>query len=76
MITLATFQFELLAPANGYDIAPAMSPTDIRGLCRLRNPAAFDTWTAGARTVARKLTESTLETGPLRDEILRLAGPE
>ena len=47
-----------------------------------RNPvmqeveAAFDAWTVATRTVARKLTESTLETGPLRDEILRLAGSE
>jgi hypothetical protein len=37
--------------------------------------APFDSWTAGAESVARALTESTLETEPLRERIRELARP-
>jgi hypothetical protein len=76
MISLAPSQFELWAQANGYDAAPAVSPTDIRKYADRNTQAAFDAWIAGARSVARKLTEPTHETETLRDGILRLAGSE
>ena len=68
--------FEVWAKREGYDIAPAVSPTAIRKYADRDAQAAFDAWNAGAAGVARILTESTLETEALREKLLAFAVPE
>jgi hypothetical protein len=66
---LISSPFDEWAPRHGYDIAPAVSPTDIRKYADRDTQAAFDAWNAGAVSVARIVTESTLETDALRERI-------
>ena len=47
------------APARGYCLAPAVLPTPDRVYADLQTQAAFEAWTAGAASVAPRLTEST-----------------
>jgi hypothetical protein len=75
-LKLVPSPFEEWASTHGYDTAPAVSPSDIRQYADPYTQAAFDAWNAGAASVARKLTESTLETDPLRELIRELAGLE
>lgn len=49
-------------------------PTDIRIYADVRTQNAFDAWQAGASSVARMLTESTVNTPALREKIRELAG--
>ena len=60
MIALAPSPFEILASANGYDIAPTVLPAAERVYADRNPQAAFDVWQAGAAHVARMMTESTL----------------
>jgi hypothetical protein len=62
--------------ANGYDIFPAVVPTANRTYADRQTQAAFDAWNAGVQSLARMLTESTLETQALREHIRKLAGME
>jgi hypothetical protein len=59
-----------------YDIRPAVLPASNRVYADRTTQAEFDAWTAAARGVARMFTESTGETGALREQILRLTRPE
>jgi hypothetical protein len=75
MIHLAPSPFELWAKERGYDITPAVLP-DSRVYADSRTQELYEAWRDGASTVARMLTESTLETPALRDKIRELAGIE
>lgn len=68
--------FDEWASAHGYDIAPAVSSTNIRKYADRDTQAVFDAWSAGTQSVAKMLTESTLETPALIDRIRGLAGME
>jgi hypothetical protein len=65
--------FEEWAVAHGYGTAPAVSPTGIRQYADRDTQAAFEMWNAGAASVARMVTESTLDTEALREKLLSLA---
>jgi len=54
--------FEVWARCRGYDIGPAVVPSDIRQYADRETQAAFDAWNAGAQSVARMLTESSIYT--------------
>jgi hypothetical protein len=73
MIGLIPFPFEDWAAREGYNIAPAVVPADIRTYADRHTQAAFEAWNAGARSVARMITESTLEIEAVREKILTLA---
>jgi hypothetical protein len=73
MIALAPSAFEVWAAREGYDIARAMSPSPNRMYADRQTQAASDAWNAGAKSLARMLTESTLETEALREKIRELA---
>jgi hypothetical protein len=73
MVALAPSAFELWAYANGYDTAPAVFPAADRIYADRQTQAAFDAWKAGSANTAQMLTESTLETEPLRERIKGLA---
>lgn len=66
--------FERFASDRGYDITPAVLPSENRTYADACTQEAFELWTAGARHVARMLTESTLETEAFREKIRALAG--
>jgi hypothetical protein len=68
--------FDEWASAHGYDITPAVSPTNIRKYADRDTQAVFDARSAGTQRVAKMLTESTLETPALIDRIRRLPGME
>lgn len=74
MIQLAPSPFEQFAADKGYDLTPAVSPTDLRIYADARTQEAYEIWQAGAASVARMLTESTLDTPALREKIRALAG--
>jgi hypothetical protein len=76
MITLAPSPFEQWAQDEGYDTAPAVSPSPDRRYADRDTQAAFDASDAGCRYVAMIVTESTLETAALIDRIRKLAGME
>jgi hypothetical protein len=73
MIALAPLPFEVWAQANGYNIAPAVSPIPTRVYADRQTQAAIDVWNAGVAHTARMVTESTLETEALRDKFQELA---
>jgi hypothetical protein len=75
-VSLIPTPFELFATRHGYDLTPAVSPTDIRIYADVRTQNAYEAWRDGASTVARMITESTLETPALREKIRELAGLE
>jgi hypothetical protein len=70
MISLAPSQSEIWANSRAYDTAPAVVPSDIRQYACKLTQAAYDAWKAGAQSVARMLTESTLETPALREKLI------
>ena len=70
---LAPSPFELFAASLGYDVAPAVSPSDIRQYADKLTQEAFDAWNAGACYVAGIVTESTLETRALVERVRELA---
>ena len=72
-LSLISSRFEQSAATLGYDIAPAVSPDKLRAYADRATQDAFDMWKAGAAYVARMVTESTLETGALREKLLALA---
>jgi hypothetical protein len=74
MIQPSPSPFEQWASSRGYEIAPAVLPAANRVYADRETQAAFDAWNAGAASVARMLTESTLETEALRERIKALAG--
>ncbi len=74
MIALAPSPFEVWAEGEGYDIAPAVSPSPIRQYADPQTQAVFNAWNASARVVAQMVTESTLETEALREKLLAIAG--
>jgi hypothetical protein len=76
MISVAPSPFEVLATREGYSIAPAVLPAANRTYADRDTQAAFDAWVAGAHSIARMLTESTLETEALRERIQAIALPE
>jgi hypothetical protein len=68
-LALVSSRSEQWATANGYDTAPAVSPTHVRTYADSDTQAAFDAWNAGAAgRRARTLNESTLETEALREK--------
>jgi hypothetical protein len=73
MIAIAPSPFEQWAITHQYDTAPAVVPTPDRRYADRNTQAAFDAWNAGEKNVARKLTESTLETEALQEKIQALA---
>jgi hypothetical protein len=72
----AAAHFEDWAKDHGYNTAPAVLPAANRVYADRDTQAAFDAWNAGAASVARMITESTLETEALREKLLKLAGSE
>jgi hypothetical protein len=74
MIAPAPSPFERWAVDRQYDIAPAVLPTPHRVYADRQTQAAYEAWTAGAASVARMFTDSTLETEALRERIRRLGG--
>jgi hypothetical protein len=68
--------FDVWAKRAGYDIAPAVSPISARTYADRDTQAVFDAWNSGAASVACMLTESTLETDPLRELIRKLTDLE
>jgi hypothetical protein len=68
--------FDVWAKREGCDIAPAVSPVPARTCVDRDTQAVFDAWNSGAASVARMLTESTLETDPLRELICKLTDLE
>jgi hypothetical protein len=62
MITLAPSPFEQWAASHGYDISPTVLPGAICQYVDRDTQAAFEAWNAGAQSVAKMITESTLET--------------
>jgi hypothetical protein len=75
-IALASSTFDRWASDNGYDIAPAVSPTDIRTYADRRTQEVFEAFSAGEASLARMLTDSTLDTKPMRERIRKLAEGE
>ena len=73
MINLAPSPFEVWAAREGYDTAPAVVPTDIRTYADRDTQAAYEAYKAGAADTARVVTDSTLETEPLREKLLAIA---
>lgn len=74
MIALAPSPFEQFAIDNGYDVAPAVLPAPNRVYADRQTQEAFETWQAGARSVAAMLTGSTFETAAFRAKICALIG--
>jgi hypothetical protein len=68
-IALAPSAFERWAADYRLDLAPAVVPTATRVYADLATQVLFEAWSAGAASVARTLTESTLETPALRERI-------
>lgn len=75
-LTLIPSRFEFFAKSHGYNLVPAISPSDIRQYADKLTQEAFDAWKDGACYVATILTESTLETPALIERIGGLAGTE
>ena len=73
MIALAPSPFEVWAAREGYNITPAVVPTDIRTYADRDTQAAYEAYKAGAADTARMATESTLETEALRERLLAIA---
>ena len=71
-ISLAPTPFEQFASDNQYDLAPAVLPAENRVYADRHTQDAYEAWTAGAQSVARMLTDSTIETEALRERIRRL----
>ena len=76
MIALAPSPFEVWARREGYNIAPAVCPSPIRQYADPDTQKLFEAWTAGARVVARMVTESMLDTEALRAKLLAIAVSE
>ena len=72
-IALSPSQFEQWAANRKVDIAPAVVPTPTRVYADLTTQTLFDAWTAGAASIARTLTEATIETPALRERIQALS---
>ncbi len=64
--------FQEWAAARQYDLSPAVSPEETRIFADRQTQAAFDAWEAGAASIARMITEPTLETEALRKKLLAL----
>jgi site-specific recombinase len=61
---LAPTIFEQFASERGHDIAPAVLPAPDRVYADRQTQELFETWNAGAATLARTLMESTFESPP------------
>ena len=61
------------AADHQYDTAPAVSPSETRIYADRRTQEAYDAYRAGQRSVARMITEATLETEALRERIKQFA---
>jgi hypothetical protein len=66
--------FERWASPNGYDISPAVSPTETRTYADRRTQEAFEAFSAGESNLARALTDSTFETEVMRERVYGMAG--
>jgi hypothetical protein len=73
MIAIAPSPFEQWSSENGYDITPTVLPCPLRQYANIQTQCAYEAWCAGARVVARMVTESTLDTEALREKLLGLA---
>jgi hypothetical protein len=73
VIAPAPSPFELWAKREGYDIAPAVLPAENRTYADPDTQKLYEAWNGGQRSLARMLTESTLETEALRERIRDLA---
>jgi hypothetical protein len=73
MTVIALSPFEVWAAREGYDAAPAVVPTDIRKYADRDTQAAYEAYKAGAADSVRMVTESTLNTEALRQELLAIA---
>jgi hypothetical protein len=73
LLALVPSPFEIFANDEGYNLAPAVSLIPIRIYADRETQVGFDAFNAGARSVARMLTESTLETQAFREKLLELA---
>jgi len=72
MVALAPSPFERWAADRQYDLTPAVLPAENRVYADRHTQDAYEAWTAGAQSVARMLTDSTIETEALRERIRRL----
>jgi hypothetical protein len=72
-LKLVPSPFEEWASYYGYDISPAVCPSDIRRYADKLTQDTFDAWNAGTANVARMPKESTFETDRLRELIRNLA---
>ena len=72
MIALAPSPFELWAISEGYDVAPAVLPATGR-YADSRTQELYEAWTGGQQSVARMLTDSTINTEAMRQKIRELA---
>ena len=73
---LVPSSFDQWASAKGFDISFAVCPDRTRVYADRRTQEAFDAWNAGASSVARMVTESTIETQPLIERMRELADSE
>jgi len=67
--TPAPSSFEVWAQQNSYNIAPAVCPSDIRTYADRETQTAYAAWKDGAAQTARMMTQSTLETDTLREQL-------
>lgn len=72
-VSLVSTPFEQFATDRKYDITPAVSPCSIRIYADARTQEAYEIWRDGAASLARILTDSTLDTPALREKIRKLA---
>jgi hypothetical protein len=75
MISLAPSPHKIGTSVNGYNTAPAVSPI-ATCIYANRDTKAYEAWNAEAAHVARIVTESTLETEALREQLLAIAVSE
>jgi len=68
--------FQVWAKREGYDLVPAVSPTESRHYADRVTQAVYEAYKAGSAEVARMVTESTFETEALREKLLAIAVSE
>src|SRR5271170_5212981 len=73
-ISLALSPFEHWALEHGYNTAPAVSPAPTRKYADRQTQGVLEAREDGATTVARMLTESTLDTSALRQRCANSPG--
>jgi hypothetical protein len=74
MIAVVPSPFEQFASDRGYDITPAVLPTENRVYADRQTQGAYETWLDGARHVASMLSDSTFNTEVFRAKMRKLAG--